>query len=519
MTEVGVYHVTWIPCAAAIGLFIIAPTWAGLYSGGTGTASDPYQITTVADWHELTETVADWDQHFLLTASLDFGGAATPSAGTWTHRFTGLFDGGGHVLRRVVIHRAADDDVGLFGCLGVDAVVHHLGVEEVDVRGDEGVGALVGRCYGTLFYCHAAGTVQGTKRVGGLVGDMEGTMTSCYATGTVSATSHYVGGLIGWNLWSQVCDCYTTTTVNGGGSNVGGLVGYSSQGTLSSCQTSGEVTGSNTSVGGLVGYNIDTIVDCHATGSVSGAASVGGLTGTNDGAIRRSSASGTVNASGSNTGGLVGCNMGLISASFATGHVVGSGSSVGGLAGENSCGSIVNSYAWGSVEGGSNVGGLVGFMFGDTIVSSYAVGPVSGSRCGGLVGSKFDGTVIDCFWDFETTNQMTSGGGQSQTSGMMKTQSTFTAAGWDFVGETANGTADVWRLCEDRLEYPQLSWEYARTGDFDCPAGVAMEDLTFLVDHWLVVYPDALGRADGNADGIVDQRDFAILAEHWLAGM
>jgi hypothetical protein len=40
----------------------------------------------------------------------------------------------------------------------------------------------------------------------------------------------------------------------------------------------------------------------------------------------------------------------------------------------------------------------------------------------------------------------------------MKMQVTFTNAGWDFVGETANGNDDIWRILEG-LDYPRLRWE------------------------------------------------------------
>jgi hypothetical protein len=40
---------------------------------------------------------------------------------------------------------------------------------------------------------------------------------------------------------------------------------------------------------------------------------------------------------------------------------------------------------------------------------------------------------------------------------MMDVQ-TYLAAGWDFVGETANGTEDIWWILEGQ-DYPRLSWE------------------------------------------------------------
>jgi hypothetical protein len=41
------------------------------YSGGSGTAQDPYQIATAADLIALGETPGDYDKHFLLTADID----------------------------------------------------------------------------------------------------------------------------------------------------------------------------------------------------------------------------------------------------------------------------------------------------------------------------------------------------------------------------------------------------------------------------------------------------------------
>ncbi len=40
----------------------------------------------------------------------------------------------------------------------------------------------------------------------------------------------------------------------------------------------------------------------------------------------------------------------------------------------------------------------------------------------------------------------------------MQTESTFTSAGWDFVGETVNGANDIWWIHEGKI-YPRLWWE------------------------------------------------------------
>ena len=62
------------------------------YSGGSGTAAEPYEIGTVADWQELMETAGDWDRHFVLIADLDMGGVAMSPVGNEPDNFTGVFD-------------------------------------------------------------------------------------------------------------------------------------------------------------------------------------------------------------------------------------------------------------------------------------------------------------------------------------------------------------------------------------------------------------------------------------------
>jgi hypothetical protein len=61
-----------------------------------------------------------------------------------------------------------------------------------------------------------------------------------------------------------------------------------------------------------------------------------------------------------------------------------------------------------------------------------------------------------------------------------------------------------------------LPWEFSHGGDFDCPDGVARNDLLDITARWLTTTPETSGPADANADGKVDLSDFAILAEHWL---
>jgi parallel beta-helix repeat protein len=164
-------------------------------------------------------------------------------------------------------------------------------------------------------------------------------------------------------------------------------------------------------VGGLVGLdNGGTISNCYSTGTVSGRSEVGGLVGGNS-------------------------YEGNVSNCYSTSTVSGSGYYVGGLVGKNSHeGNVSNCYSTSTVSGsGYYVGGLVGWNFGGNVSNCYSTGTVSGrSEVGGLVGAN-GGTVSNSFWDNQTSGQATSDGGTGETTALMKTQSTFTNAGWGFV--------------------------------------------------------------------------------------
>jgi len=155
-------------------------------------------------------------------------------------------------------------------------------------------------------------------------------------------------------------------------------------------------------------------------------------------------------------GGLVGCHDGTIATSYSSGSVAGT-ERVGGLVGYN-LGSIDTSYSTGSVIGTESVGGLVGWNHG-TIATSYSIGSVTGtSNVGGLVGIALSSHITSSFWDIQTSSQTESAGGTGKTAVEMQTAGTFLDAGWDFVGETANGTEDIWKIAEGK-DYPHLWWE------------------------------------------------------------
>jgi hypothetical protein len=168
-----------IPFLIAV-CFLSLPAYAK-YSGGSGTAQDPYQIATAADLILLGESPADYDKHFLLTADINLDpnlpgrkvfdkAVIAPDTdpvkdyyqGT---SFNGIFDGSGHTISHLTI--TGGSCLGLFGQLGRPASVSNLGLEAVEVRGTGwGVGGLAGiSLYGSVTTSYSSGSVSGSEGV------------------------------------------------------------------------------------------------------------------------------------------------------------------------------------------------------------------------------------------------------------------------------------------------------------------------------------------------------------------
>jgi rhodanese-related sulfurtransferase len=283
------------------------------------------------------------------------------------------------------------------------------------------------------------------------------------------------------------------------------------------------VTGSDSFVGELVGYNhCSSVSHCYSTGRVSGNCYVGGLVGGEDGTVTGCYSDSTVSGIES-IGGLVGSGRsGDITECYSAGTVSG-GSYVGGLVGFIGIkGAVTLCYSTSVVSGIENVGGLVGCNGGGDITMSYSSGFVSGtdSSVGGLVGLTY--TISDTglsFWDTQTSGQNKSAGGTGLTTAEMQTASTFIDAGWDFVDETANGTEDIWCICEG-TNYPRFVWQIPAS-DFVCPDGITIEDFSFFLEHWLDDNCDSSnGYCEGtdlDKSGTVDAADLEIFFENWSA--
>jgi hypothetical protein len=451
----------------------------GQYAGGSGTAADPYLIATAAQLNAIGLHPEHSAKHFRLTADIDINDLGTTRVNL-IPSFEGVFDGNDHTIANL-IYRVKDEDgppgsssvndIGLFRLItGGNALVQNLGLVDPDLRPDlsctrpvNRVGALVGRLtQGWIRNCHVkGGRVLGRDTVGGLAGECQNNtaVSECWSTAEVSGNG-FVGGLAGAALGADLWLCHAQARVSGA-FDVGGLIGVvQEECTIEDCFTTGTVTGSQ--AGGLVGYlNQSSVSRCYSKASLS---------------------------AGNTLGGLVGFNHGLIRTSWAGGEIAG-GTTVGGLVGYNMMGiglpipipyfdtKVTDSYATGAVHGDNTVGGLIGLNEG-TLLRCYSTGAVTTSgwvpaskanySIGGLVAidkfvSKWD--IRGCFWDMTTSGVNKSAGGTGLLTAEMQSLATYLGAGWDFAGETANGSEDLWKMSQEGSSYPKLAWEKTPTGN------------------------------------------------------
>ncbi|GEM_PF-2817829 len=298
------------------------------FTGGTGSVTEPYEITTAEQVSGLRFYTGEQseDVYFELTGDVDMSTAdfideveGWVPIGTDSAPFLGTLDGNGHTISNLRIDRPDQNDQGLFGSL--EGTVKNLHLEEVEVTGKNRVGALAGDMFDS--------TIEGVTATGSIV-------TTEFNTGGSNA-----GGLIGYATGSVIQYAGADVAVTGVDHNIGGLVGRAYNTQIIQSYSHGDVNGRSgeaINMGGLVGsfsgnpWDDISIQDSHATGTINnGGFRSGGLVGViTDASITNAYASGTVNASGGSLGGLVGDPSNVtIEASFYTDDQYGEAASRG----------------------------------------------------------------------------------------------------------------------------------------------------------------------------------------------
>ncbi|MHC4264760.1 MAG: GLUG motif-containing protein, partial [Planctomycetota bacterium] len=404
--------------------FLVSESY-GKYSGGDGSAENPYLIATPEDLNDIGNHIEDFNKYFVMVNDINLVNYTAEQfniIGTWEtwHSgikvpFEGFFDGDEHTISNFTYTTASRNGVGLFAYLNNNGIIKNLHLSDVDVNSASGyvIGSLVGYNDGTVQNCSVNGNIHGHRYVGGLVGQNEtGTIENCYVNGNISAIQKDVGGISSRN-----------------------------EGVISNSWTTGNIYGGH-SAAGVIGQNDGLIWNCFSHSAVIGESQVGGLVG-------------------------ISHVEGTISNCFATGDVMGQ-FSVGGLVGDNSAADslIINCYAIGDVNGVSCVGGLVGRNYA-LVYNCYSAGRVDCDlEAGGLIGCEYSPTYKSSFWNGDVNPDVNAVGNTDinpegifkETTANMQIKTTYLDKEWDFVGEFQNGPSDLWSM-PDSEGYPVLWFE------------------------------------------------------------
>jgi hypothetical protein len=246
------------------------------FSGGDGSESDPYRISSLDDLVALSELIKDRENrlastegqaprlskaykkyshaYYIQTADIDASSIEEwqPIGSNYRKPFGGVYDGGGYKISNVryrgMNHRGDGKSAGIFGY--VSGVIKRVNVENMneqvfyDMRG---MGSSIGMIAGTL--------VEGS--IG--AGKQSGFVEKCSSSGFFNLKLYNgqnlaVGGIVGViGYKGKVLDCESRTVFNYDNSKdttvpssinrcfLGGIVGQIDNGTVEGCRNEGKI--------------------------------------------------------------------------------------------------------------------------------------------------------------------------------------------------------------------------------------------------------------------------------------
>ena len=247
--------------------------------GYTIESNGSYTVTSADGLMNIAKLVngGKTDINITLDTDIDLTGKNwTPIGTSFSNKYTGTFDGGGHTIKGLTV-TTNDQFVGLFGSIGNAGTVKNVMMEGVQITKNHSsgfAGGVAGYSDGTIENCSVSGSVSGTVYVGGVVGaQWEGSITGCSSSATVKGMVH-VGGVVGQtNGGATLTACYATGNVTleidprkniAGGS----LVGFNGGNGVRACYATGNVTSTGSStgnvhIGGFFGDNYTSVTACY----------------------------------------------------------------------------------------------------------------------------------------------------------------------------------------------------------------------------------------------------------------
>ncbi|MCF0207112.1 MAG: hypothetical protein HUK15_06775, partial [Bacteroidales bacterium] len=360
-------------------------------SGGDGSQSNPFLISTIGDLCNLAKSVNVGNsyegKYFKLTNNLTVRHHSNPTQndpsfdfiGNEQNPFKGNFDGNNFEVHIDAQNLTGRDYIGFFGKVTGNVIIKNLQVKG-GMKGNDYIGGIVGYAGEgvTIENCKNNAEIYGYNYVGGICGKASGANISncvCLSSGNVNIAS-----------WSSECNYH------------GGIVGYAEKSNIRNSRVESMVQGTKY-VGGVCGYfsgsNTRDAASYKIENCTNGTSAI------------------FVQGSGkSYGGGIVGCitDNAILNSCYPLGSVNSSGTELGGVAGYVGGNSLVRNCGRGKDGGQINsssydtnlataggVGSVVGTLEGSTIENCYNVAEVSGTqKVGGIVGHAKNSAIYNC---------------------------------------------------------------------------------------------------------------------------
>ena len=439
---------------------------AGGVLPGIGIEGDPYLIEDLDDFNAFCGDSSKWCEgvYTKLEADIDLASKEYEDALIGTHRgymeydgipYSGVFDGNLHQINNLFFNLDGYrvGYIGVFEKVESTGMIKNLTLSNLSVIVGENsrvLGSITAFNKGVIYNCSVTGVISTDNKDlesgGGIAGVNYGSIDKCSADIAFSISRTYdkmenTGTLCGDN-YGSITNSYSFSRLNSGYNlyypTIGGLVGTNS-GIISCCYSEGEIY----SGGGLVEENSSkgNIFNCYSNADIL----AGG-------------------------GGLACSNFGVILNCYATGNITGeSGRYCGGLISEND-GRVESCFAAGNIDGNNKcyTGGLIGYNTGGVVIDCYSTGTViNGTSMGGFIGYVYSASIIsNCYWDIEVTGSMAAFSGRYDLPTFDVTGLTTDEMGqitilpgdtWDFSDETDNGPMNYWMELPGQ-DYPLLSF-------------------------------------------------------------
>ena len=221
----------------------------GTPPSGSGTAEDPYQITSAAELIWLRDAVNAGEANTCAKLQQDVTHVdeTWTSIGTSEHPYTGTFNGNGHTIR-VWLHGGGQ---ALFGYVGVGAKLTDLAVtkHQSENYSLNASAPLARSNAGTITRCRYSGGMTAKGSLGGLVYTNSGTIEACYVyAGQLNGGSRiemynggWAGGIAYENTGTIANSYFYGDMVQAQSGNtvrdiIGwGAIAYKNSGTVSNC--------------------------------------------------------------------------------------------------------------------------------------------------------------------------------------------------------------------------------------------------------------------------------------------